>query len=173
MIVLAVALLALCAAPSAQAADRTVGTASGPCKDQFNTVLADNYAADNDCATAIKKAMSTAPATPADCPGGAVADVGSQVQKCLSKSDASKAAWTSFIKACEVLNVNERTGAGEAEAATTAKPSCLPRFDSLKAFTSYLDGNAPSSAKSAAGAAATASSALLVAAAAAGAALLL
>jgi hypothetical protein len=67
----------------------------------------------------------------------------------------------------------QRAGAGEAEAAADAKPSCFPRFNSLSAFTSYVNGQSPSGAKSAAGAAKLAQGAALLAAAAAGAALLL
>jgi hypothetical protein len=69
--------------------------------------------------------------------------------------------------------VVQRAGAGEAEAAGDAKPSCFPRFNSLSAFTSYLNGQSGSAAKSAAGANMAQGAALLAAAAAAGAALLL
>lgn len=147
-------LLAGCAA-AALAADRTLPTASASCKDQFDTIITQRYATDKTCADLIRKAMSTAPKSDADCPGGAKADAGSPVQKCLAKNEDTISDWSSFIKACEVLNVNERAGAGEAEAAADAKPSCFPRFNSLTAFKEYL------------------SAGLLLAAAAAGAGLLL
>jgi hypothetical protein len=67
----------------------------------------------------------------------------------------------------------QRAGAGEAEAAGDAKPSCFPRFNSLAAFTTYLDGQSAAPAKSAAEAVAAQGVALLAAAAAAGVALLL
>lgn len=69
--------------------DRTLGTVSGSCKDQFAKIIKDNYATDTKCADAIKKAMSTAPKSDADCPGGVKAGVGSDVQKCMSKSPVS------------------------------------------------------------------------------------
>jgi hypothetical protein len=58
----------------------------------------------------------------------------------------------------------QRAGAGEAEAAASAKPSCFPRFDSLTAFVSYINGNS----KSAAGSSHAGIGAMVVAAAAAG-----
>lgn len=68
----------------------------------------------------------------------------------------------------------QRTGAGEAEAASTAQPSCFPRFNSLQAFKDYLDGKEAAAAKSGGAAAApAAAAATLLAAAAAGAALLM
>lgn len=70
-----------------------------------------------------------------------------------------------------LLLLLQRTGAGEAEAAATAKPSCFPRFNSLQAFKDYMEGKG-SGAKSAA-AATKAGGALLAAAAAAGVYLLL
>jgi hypothetical protein len=54
-------------------------------------------------------------------------------------------------------------GAGEAEAAAAAKPSCFPRFNSLTAFKDFLEGKG---AKSSA-AASQAGGALMAAAAAA------
>lgn len=74
-----------CCASVALAGDRTLGTVSGPCKDQFSTIIRDNYAADSTCADTIKKAMNTAPKSDSDCPGGALANAGSSVQKCMSK----------------------------------------------------------------------------------------
>jgi len=65
----------------------------------------------------------------------------------------------------------QRTGAGEAEAAAQAKPSCFPRFNSLSAFKTYLEGSG-AAGKSAA-ASAKAGGALLAAAAAVGVCLLL
>lgn len=60
--------------------------------------------------------------------------------------------------------VTQRTGAGEAEAAGDAKPSCFTRFNSLTAFKNFLEGK---SAKSAA-ASTHASSVVMGAAAAVG-----
>lgn len=74
-----------CCASVVLAGDRTLGTVSGLCKDQFTSIMKDQYATDKDCADTIRKAMNTAPKTDADCPGGAKADVGSSVQKCMSK----------------------------------------------------------------------------------------
>jgi hypothetical protein len=56
----------------------------------------------------------------------------------------------------------QRTGAGEAEAAATAQPSCFPRFNSLQAFKDYMEGKGAKSA-----AAATKTGAAMLAAAAA------
>eukprot|EP00882_Tetradesmus_deserticola_P006571 GHRQ01006915.1.p1 GENE.GHRQ01006915.1~~GHRQ01006915.1.p1 ORF type:complete len:179 (+),score=72.63 GHRQ01006915.1:607-1143(+) len=172
---LAAATLALLAC-SVLAADRTINTVDASCKDTFKSIMADHYAG-NDCGDMIKAAMSTAPASASDCPNGVMADAGSEVQKCMSKSQETRDAWVAFIKRCEVLNVNERAGAGEAEAAADAKPSCFPRFNSLSAFTSYVNdqgGQAAATAKSAAGPArAVHGAVLLAAAAAAGAAMLL
>jgi hypothetical protein len=49
--------------------------------------MSDNYgdAASADCKTAITAALTTAPVTPADCPGGKVSDVGSVVQQCMAR----------------------------------------------------------------------------------------
>lgn len=74
-----------CCASVALAGDRTLGTVSGPCKDQFSTIIRDHYATDSTCADTIKKAMTTVPNSDSDCPGGAQADAGSSVQKCMSK----------------------------------------------------------------------------------------
>jgi hypothetical protein len=41
----------------------------------------------------IQKAMSTAPKTDADCPGGAQAGPGSRVQKCMAKNQVGHCAW--------------------------------------------------------------------------------
>jgi hypothetical protein len=69
----------------------------------------------------------------------------------------------------------QRTGAGEAEAAAQAMPSCFPRFNSLSAFQSYLKGEGQQQGGSgrSAGSAAAASGGAVLLAAAAGAALML
>jgi hypothetical protein len=79
-----------CCASLALAGDRTLGTASGICKDQFGTIMRDHYAADTQCADLIKKAMNTAPKSDADCPNGAKADAGSAVQKCMAKDEVRR-----------------------------------------------------------------------------------
>lgn len=164
-LLLAACLLACCASLTL-AGDRILPTVSPACKDQFNTIIKEQYAGDAECADLIKKAMNTAPTTAADCPGGKEAAAGSAVQKCMSKNEVgreacrqqwqqsqqsaggggrgrwsllqqqagsntgsadsamhakhtpercmlrlclqkAKAAWTTFIKGCEILNVNE------------------------------------------------------------------
>lgn len=81
-----VAVLALLATTVVGSGDKTLNTVSGPCKDQFDTIMNDQYKGDSKCADMIKKAMSTAPKSPADCPNNAIADAGSDVQKCMSKT---------------------------------------------------------------------------------------
>lgn len=71
---------------------------------------------------------------------------------------------------CLLGSAVQRAGAGEAEAAADAKPSCFPRFNSLSAFTSYLEGQGGQSAAAAtstAGSVTAAQGAVLLAAAAA------
>ncbi|KAF8070983.1 hypothetical protein HT031_001064 [Scenedesmus sp. PABB004] len=149
---------------------RTHTPRSAPAGRRRAQLMKTNYGGDSDCGDKIKDALSSAPAKAgdySDCPGGAEAGPGSAVQKCMSQPGA-RDAWLSFIKGCEVLNVNERTGAGEAEAAADAKPSCFPRFNSLTAFTNYLDGKAATATSGAgqrAGAAAAAVAAAVAAAA--------
>lgn len=84
-------LLAACLPAALAATDKTLKTVSGPCKDQFDVIMSEQYASDTDCPKAIKDAMSAAPADTSTCPGGGLADVGSRVQKCMSK-DAVRAA---------------------------------------------------------------------------------
>jgi hypothetical protein len=83
---LALALLATCLAVPALAGERVLGTLSGSCKDQFGAVMKEHYKGDATCADAIRKAMSVAPKSESDCPGGASANAGSEVQRCMSKS---------------------------------------------------------------------------------------
>ncbi|WIA31820.1 hypothetical protein OEZ86_002687 [Tetradesmus obliquus] len=128
---------------TALASDKTINTVDASCKDTFKSIMSDNYAGDK-CGDMIKAAMSTAPKGASDCPNGVIADAGSEVQKCMSKNKDTVEAWTNFIKRCEVLNVSERAGAGEAEAAGDAKPSCFPRFNGLSSFTNYLNGQSGS-----------------------------
>lgn len=87
---LLVACLIACCASLALARDRTLGTASAICKDQFSTIMKEQYAADTQCADLIKKAMNTAPKSDADCPNGAKADAGSAVQKCMAKDEVRR-----------------------------------------------------------------------------------
>ncbi|KAF6256749.1 hypothetical protein COO60DRAFT_1528059 [Scenedesmus sp. NREL 46B-D3] len=165
---LAAATLVLLAC-TALASDRTINTLDTSCKDMFKLTMTDHYAGD-DCGDMITEAMSTVPTSASDCPNGVYADAGSEVQECMAKNQNSTDAWVAFIKRCEVLNVNERAGAGEAEAAADAKPSCFPRFNSLSAFTSYLEGQGGQSAAAAtstAGSVTAAQGAVLLAAAAA------
>jgi hypothetical protein len=85
-LLLQLALLAACCVGAALAGDRTLGTVSGPCKDQFAGIMKEQYGDDASCADKIKKAMSVAPKSDADCPGGTKANVGSDIQKCMAKN---------------------------------------------------------------------------------------
>lgn len=82
--------LIACCASLAYAGDRTLGTVSGPCKDQFAAIIRDHYAGDKECSDTIKAAMTTAPKSDADCPGGAKIDAGSSTQKCMAKSQVCR-----------------------------------------------------------------------------------
>jgi hypothetical protein len=75
-------------ASTALASDKTINTVDASCKDRFKSIMADNYA-DDKCGDMIKAAMSTAPDSASDCPGGVIADAGSEVQKCMAKSQVS------------------------------------------------------------------------------------
>lgn len=90
-LLLAACLLACCASLTL-AGDRILPTVSPACKDQFNTIIKEQYAGDAECADLIKKAMNTAPTTAADCPGGKEAAAGSAVQKCMSKNEVGREA---------------------------------------------------------------------------------
>ena len=79
--------------------DRTLGTVSGVCKDQFAAIMRDHYGTDKECSDAIKKAMTTAPKSDADCPGGAKADAGSAIQKCMSKNQVRMISWPQVLAA--------------------------------------------------------------------------
>jgi hypothetical protein len=85
--VLAAATLVLLAC-TALASDKTINTVDASCKDRFKSIMTDNYAGDK-CGDMIKAAMSTAPASSSDCPNGVMADAGSEVQKCMAKSQVS------------------------------------------------------------------------------------
>jgi hypothetical protein len=87
--VLAAATLVLLAC-TVLASDKTINTLNASCKDTFKTLMADNYASDEKCGDMIEDAMSTAPKSASDCPGGVIADAGSEVQKCMSKNKVSR-----------------------------------------------------------------------------------
>lgn len=90
-LMLAACLLACCA-PLTLAGDRILPTVTPVCKDQFNTIIKEQYTGDAECSDLIKKAMNTAPKTAADCPGGKEAAAGSAVQKCMSKNEVRREA---------------------------------------------------------------------------------
>lgn len=73
-----------CFTYGALAADRTLGTVAGNCKDMFATTIQQHYATDKECADLIRTAMSTPGGD--QCPGGQ-ADVGTPVHKCMTKND--------------------------------------------------------------------------------------
>ncbi|GBF92644.1 hypothetical protein Rsub_05013 [Raphidocelis subcapitata] len=131
-------------AASCQAAmitDRTLPTSGSVCIDRFNALIKAQYKDDAACADLIKAALSTT--DPQKCPEGS-RKAGSKVQKCMSKTPAASTAWVDFVRSCEVMNVANR--AGEAEAATERKPSCMPDFAGVDAFRAYVGGAAASGA---------------------------
>ena len=142
---------------------RTLTTAGAACIDRFNALVKKEYGkADDKCASLIRAALSTA--DPKKCPEGSRDASGSDVQKCMAKAPK---AWTDFVRACEVMNVANR--AGEAEAATARKPSCMPDFASVADFMAYVGGSGGGSsggggAKASSAAAAGPAAALLAAA---------
>jgi hypothetical protein len=82
-----VAVLAvLTLATTALGSDKTLSTVSALCKDQFEGIMSEHYKDDSKCVDMIKKAMTTVPKDPSDCPNKVTADAGSDVQKCMSKT---------------------------------------------------------------------------------------
>jgi hypothetical protein len=57
--------------------------------------------------------------------------------------------------------VLQRTGSGEAESAAQPKPSCFPRFNSLKQFQQYMGATSSASSARAGGALVVAAAATL------------
>lgn len=74
------------AASSVLATDKLLTSAGASCNDRFKKIMQEDYAGDSECQTMIKAAMTTAPTDVSQCPGGVRAEVGTPVQKCMTKS---------------------------------------------------------------------------------------
>lgn len=121
-------LVLACCLSLAQAGDRTLGTVSGPCKDQFSAIMRDHYADDKECADSIKKAMTTAPKSDADCPGGATAGAGSSVQKCMSKNQVRRG---SSVSTSDSSSGDDGGGSSSSDAAAVVRLAALRPKESL------------------------------------------
>jgi hypothetical protein len=85
--------------------DRTLETSGQTCKDKFEKIENDLYAGDANCATMIQRAMNGN--TDEECPEGlGGSKSGSQVQKCMSKSEVGNVG-TSVVNL--TANISELT----------------------------------------------------------------
>jgi len=136
--------------------DATLNTLGRTCMNKYQTILIDLYQDDKTCGDLITTAWEV---TGKKCPS---TKIGSDVHKCLSKSEASIKRWVDFVKECEVMNVAVRDEQstvaveseaqpqpkGESEGAPPggeaggehSKPSCFPAWEEWEDFETYLKG---------------------------------
>lgn len=144
--VLAALLLAACGV-SAQSKDFSLldpkNAQNGCYPTKYNSIMQRLYANDTACQDLITRALNTT--VPSQCPEKAPIEPGSKTHFCMNKNNSQPYldAWTDFVKSCEILYVNQRTGDGESgeEGVKTTDNTCFPLFTSLGDFQTWL-GNA-------------------------------